>query len=111
MNKIFLILMVFITCIMSINASEKMYLDEEEVRASIDAFYIHTGGNMWLETKSINRDERGLFTYKHDISVEGMKGSKMSYKEKWKCPYCHGWWPKGQKCQDPECPSKYFIYP
>jgi len=89
-------------------AQDKMYIDSESFKANTkgDEFYIHTGGNVWLITHTINRDATGMFAYESNIS-RCMKGVKTEYERKWRCPYCFQYWPMGQSCANAACPSKY----
>jgi len=82
---------------------ERMYIDEEELDMTGDCFHIHVGNNEWIQTKSIHRDQRGLYTYESSI-----KGQEAGYEKHWKCPYCYAHWPMHTKCQNPDCPSKYI---
>jgi hypothetical protein len=84
---------------------ERIYIDEDDLKTNGDCFHIHVGGNEWIETHSIHRDKRGLFTYESKI-----KGARAGvYEKSWKCPYCHSYWPIKTKCQNPDCPSKYLV--
>jgi len=86
---------------------DKMYIDEEEMKSNEDAFHIHLGGNVWIQTNSVNKDKKGLYTYRAAIA-RSMNGGKIAaYEKKWKCPYCYSYWPIGQPCGNKDCPSKY----
>lgn len=84
---------------------EKIYIDSKEMDISNDRFRIHVGHNKWIETSSLTRDERGLFTLESNV-VRSMKDSTQ-YAEEWRCPYCYNWWPMKKKCRNEKCPSKF----
>ncbi len=114
-NTILMFIMLCMTCFTGLNAADfnlqdKMYIDPESfnVNTSGDEFYVHIGENIWLVTHTINRDEFGVFAYEHNLrkSTNG-PGSEMSFEKKWRCPYCHRYWPIGKPCGNDECPSKY----
>jgi hypothetical protein len=86
------------------NTNEKIYIEKAEFSDEGGLFYIHIGGNIWISTKSVHRNHRGLYTYEYDLSKEA---GGHSYEKMWKCPYCHSYWPIGMSCQNKECPSKY----
>lgn len=88
------------------HADDKMYVDEDEMKSSHDAFHIHLGHNVWIQTNQLHRDKRGLFTYRASIA-KSMKNASYGYEKKWKCPYCYNYWPIGTPCQNKDCPSKY----
>lgn len=91
------------TCI-----QEKMYIDDEEFEfdGEGDEFHIHIGDNIWLVTNTIHRDSTGLFADESSLK-RAMQNGSMEYERKWKCPYCHQYWPIGTACQNKDCPSKY----
>lgn len=91
-----------------VNDEQKFYIDEEELGdfTKGDAFHVHIGNNVWIETNTVHRDATGLYSYEHNIR-KSLNGSQMEYQKVWKCPYCHNYWPIGQACQKPDCPSKY----
>lgn len=92
----------------ALNASEKIYIDEEELNTSQDAFHIHIGNNVWIETNTVHRDKTGLYTYENNILSSTDKNTQQfGYQKTWKCPYCYNYWPIGTPCQNPSCPSKY----
>jgi hypothetical protein len=91
--------------ISSISASEKIYIDDDSLEHKQDCFHIHQGHNLWLETRTVHRDSRGLFTF--EGSLLRSKSLKSEYKKTWKCPYCYQYWPIGTACQNQDCPSKY----
>ena len=84
-----------------------MYIDDEELKAGDEAFYIHVGNNVWLETNTLHRDGTGLFTYEYNVCRYPGIENKMEYVKKWKCPYCYRMYPVGKACDNKECPSKY----
>jgi hypothetical protein len=99
------ILSTMILCITTISASEKIYIDEDQLDHKEDCFHIHIGGNVWLETEIIHRDKTGMYTF--DSRLLRSKKLATEYKKTWKCPYCYQYWPIGTACKNPECPSKY----
>ena len=81
---------------------DRFYVAFEEVDSNDDAFHIHVGENLWIETNSLHRDGSGFYTYEMDIhTING------GYEKKWRCPYCNNYWPIGSTCKNPDCPSKY----
>jgi len=109
MKKLFMTLLLGICCLG--NASDKIYIDEDEFKQGQDAFYVHMGNNVWIHTNSVHRDETGLFTYESSVarSVKLVSGYECAYEKKWRCPYCYNYWPIGTACQNADCPSKYKI--
>lgn len=107
-----LIPLVFVSfcCLISVEAAkkdhQKMYIDEDEFNTIGDAFHIHVGNNMWLETKTVHRDETGMYAYQSQIT-HSPNGPYAAYEKKWRCPYCYSYWPIGKPCANPDCPSKY----
>ena len=93
-------------CLMSnvIFASDRIYIDEHEVDKSGHCFHVHTGGNIWYETETLNRDTSGLYVFERNL-IKDKKST--AYERKWKCPYCFMYWKIGEPCQNPDCPSKY----
>lgn len=83
-------------------AGERMYVNSDDVDASEDAFMIHVGENLWIEAGALYRDATGLYTCREDI-----KGNQAAYEKKWRCPYCNRYYSIGQRCSNPDCPSKY----
>ena len=94
MKKLLLLSLISTT---SISASSQIYIDSDDLEISEDVFYIHQGENLYRQTNSVYTDKHGLY-YIDD---------KLPKEQKWKCPYCHRYWPVGQKCQNAQCPSKY----
>ena len=78
----------------------KLYVDSKDVEITDSVIYIHLENNL-IETSVIRTDQQGIYIFENDVIYV------TEYVKKWKCPYCNGLWPVGQKCQDPECPSKY----
>lgn len=101
MKKIFSAL---ILCIASLSASERMYIDEKEFDHKDCDYHIHVGDNVWLKTKAVHMNTTGLFTYEKDLIKDKLKDE---FQKTWKCPYCYRYWPIGQACKNPDCPSKY----
>jgi hypothetical protein len=83
---------------------DKLYIDEEEMKSSPDAFYIHLGNNLWVHTNAVNKDTRGTYTYRASIARSMVTAG---YEKTWRCPYCYHYWPVGTPCQNKDCPSKY----
>lgn len=110
-KKITLLISFFLVISCIIGASEKLYIDSDELDTHACGMFIHVGHNVWLETKSIHSDERGIFTLESDIvrleaATKCISGHN-AYTQQWKCPYCYNYWPIGQACQNANCPSKY----
>lgn len=103
-KTLFLLSLLLLTSLSAID--NKIYIDEEELKSSQDAFYIHLGNNVWLETNTLHRDGTGLYTF--NTSITSSNSPRTEYVKKWRCPYCHHYWPIGQKCQNSDCPSKYY---
>jgi len=95
-------LCLFLMCIGSLGANEKIYLDIDDVVPEEQTFHIPEGGNVWLMSNVIRSENRGFYIYESDIIT-----SPQGYEKMWRCPYCNNYWPIGQKCQNPSCPSKY----
>jgi hypothetical protein len=89
---------------------DKVYIDEDELNLRNDAFHIHIGDNVWIQTNTVHKDMTGLFTFENSIARSLNKSFKSEYEKKWKCPYCYQYWPIGKKCQNEYCPSKYKDY-
>lgn len=102
MKKLMLI-MAMMTCL-GLQATDKVYIDSKELNFKHDTFRIHVGGNEWIRTNTVHRDQSGLYTFESDILRNHIK---MGYEKEWKCPYCHRYWPLNQPCQNGNCPSKY----
>lgn len=100
MNKLILI---SILTICPLQASTKIYIDNESLDSTQEAFRVHVGSNIWIETKTVHRDMSGLYMFDDNIKLNG----NQEYKKSWKCPYCYAYWPIGKSCQNAECPSKY----
>ena len=88
-------------------SEDKIYIDETEMSAMDDAFYIHTGDNVWISTNSIYKDKCGTFTYTRCIACSEVASNAADYQKTWKCPYCYQYWPVGSPCQNKNCPSRY----
>lgn len=106
MIKLFTVLSLLLSSF-AIGVEDKIYLNEDDVKATYDRFYIHQGDNIWLETNALHRDSSGLFTFQTNLTTQSSKGLNAEYVKKWRCPYCNRYWPIGQACQNPDCPSKY----
>lgn len=103
-----LLFLAALTPLSAFDASDKIYIDSKEMDMSEDRFKIHIGHNTWIETFSVSRDERGLFTFETNI-VKSLTGTQITYRNEWKCPYCFNWWPMGKGCQNAQCPSKFPV--
>lgn len=77
----------------------KLYFDSNDLEISDNVIYIHLENNL-IETNILRTDQQGIYIFEDDITNYGVEREK-----KWKCPYCHHWWPVGQRCQNPECPT------
>jgi hypothetical protein len=106
--------MIGMSCLILVNAhgidpvfDDKIYIDETEMNATEDAFYIHTGENIWISTSSICKDSHGTFTYQSSIACTESPSKSAEYQKTWKCPYCYQYWPVGSPCQNKNCPSRY----
>ena len=109
MNPMSALIKCLVGCLLSISpvvASNKMYIDLEELYTSGDQLHIHMGHNVWIQTKTLCRDKQGGYALKKDI-VLGSLDKRFEYEKHWKCPYCFHHWPWGTQCQNPECPSKF----
>ena len=106
MNKIkslTLLSLLVLTCISSLNASDKIYVEDKFFKTSQDIYYIHEGNNVWIESNSIHRDISGYYIHQHAITTN----KQGQHEKKWKCPYCYKYWPLGTACKNPSCPSRY----
>jgi hypothetical protein len=101
-NKLILSLLL---CIASLSASEKIYIDDDQLEYKSNCFHIHQGHNVWLETKSVHRDSTGLFSL--EVNILRCKDLTSEYKKTWKCPYCFMYWHLGSPCKNPDCPSRF----
>ena len=99
------LLMTMMICAFSLSASEKIYIDDDQLEHKHDCFHIHQGHNVWLETKTVHRDSTGLFAF--ETSLLRSKNLTSEYKKTWKCPYCYRYWPIGTACQNNDCPSRF----
>lgn len=77
----------------------KLYFNSNDLEISDNVIYIHLENNL-IETSVIRTDQQGFYIFENDITNYAFEREK-----KWKCPYCHHWWPIGQRCQNPECPT------
>jgi len=106
MNKYFkLLIFPFLIASFVLCASSKMYIDPINLDSSDCAFRVHMGGNEWIETNCIHRDETGFYSLTEDLIHR--KDCRSNYEKTWKCPYCYQFWPIGKACQNKDCPSKY----
>lgn len=87
-----------------LGASEKLYFDYDEMPKDTDGFHIHLGQNEWIKTSCIQRDACGFYTEESNITFTA---NGVEFAKEWKCPYCHTFWPWGQPCGNPNCPSKF----
>lgn len=101
-------LMLSFLAVLSVGASERVYIDDDDLSVKSDSFYVHLGNNVWINTSSLYRDETGLFTY--ECSINGFPKKNQlgfGYEKTWKCPYCYNYWPIGKPCGNKDCPSRY----
>lgn len=106
MKKLFLLCFVALLSCTSLTAADRIYIDETEMNSFHNAFHIHQGNNVWIQTSTVHRDETGLYTMESNIS-RIIRNTKAEYQKTWKCPYCYHHWPIGTSCQNASCPSKY----
>ncbi len=85
---------------------DKFYIDCDELNTSHDAFHIHLGHNIWVQTSAVYKDDQGFYALESNISRLGGKYNN-EYERKWKCPYCHYYWPIGRPCGNKDCPSRF----
>ena len=78
-------------------ASECMFAGSHSADPLDKNFYIHIGGNQWINTTH----------YPIDQILHLVKDPNAEYVKEWKCPYCNYYWPHGKPCGNPECPSKF----
>lgn len=78
--------------------SAKVYFDSNDLVISNNIIYVQLENNL-IETSVIRSDQQGLYVFESEINDCRLGGEK-----EWKCPYCHHWWPMGQKCNNPNCP-------
>ena len=108
LNRLIFLTLMLLTCFSGIYAgflsNGKMYIDQKEMCSKDNTFRIHIGGNEWIQTNTMHRDETGLFTFENDIFFNK---AKMSWEKQWKCPYCFQYWPMGKPCGNSSCPSKF----
>jgi hypothetical protein len=77
----------------------KLYIDANNLEIADNVIYVHLEDNC-IATKAVRADQYGCYIFESDITDYGISREK-----KWKCPYCHRWWPIGERCQNPECPT------
>ena len=77
----------------------KLYFNSNDLEISDNVIYIHLDNNL-IETNVLRTDQQGFYIFEQDITNYEAEREK-----KWKCPYCYHWWPIGQKCQNPDCPT------
>lgn len=106
--KYFLMLICFCFS-MSLSAAQindrgqaKLYFTSNDVEVSDNVIYLHLDSHL-IETNTIRTDQEGLYIFEHDIISYEAASEKM-----WKCPYCWRWWPIGQRCGNPECPTNQW---
>lgn len=83
------------------NNQTKLYFDTNDLEIFNNVMYIHLSNNLF-ETNAIRSDQQGLYIFEDDL----MYGT--ATEKQWKCPYCHYWWPVGQKCKNPDCPTNQW---
>ena len=77
----------------------KLYFDSNDLEISDNIIYIHFENNL-VETNVIRTDQQGFYIFENDITSYSTAREK-----EWKCPYCYRWWPIGEKCKNPDCPT------
>lgn len=92
--------------ITNLYSQEKFYIDFDELNTTQDAFHIHLGHNIWVQTNAVYKDDQGFYALESNISRMVGKYSN-EYERKWKCPYCHYYWPIGRPCANKDCPSRF----
>jgi hypothetical protein len=102
MKKTIFIIFGLLSILSFCSASQKIYIDENELNIVEDAFYMHQGDNVWFKTHTLHRDMSGLFTYENSI----VRTSQLEYQRQWKCPYCNRYYAEGKPCTYDKCPSK-----
>lgn len=86
---------------------EKIYIDETEMTATEEAFYLHQGDNIWFCTHTVHKDKMGTYTHRSAISCTDGSNIVTDYQKTWKCPYCYRYYPVGKPCDNKDCPSRY----
>lgn len=104
-KKFVLFFIITLSTVSSISASDKFYINSEELDTNNETFRIHIGHNIWIETNTVHRDITGLYTFEKNIIRSS--DAKAEYQRVWRCPYCYHYWPIGTACGNSECPSKY----
>jgi hypothetical protein len=89
-----------------INAEDKFYIDYESLNTSQDAFHIHLGHNIWVQTNAVYKDDQGFYALESSLSRAIGKYNN-EIERKWKCPYCYHYWPIGRPCGNKDCPSRF----
>lgn len=77
----------------------KIYFDSNCLEVLNSQIYVHLKDTM-IETNTLRSDSTGLYIFDSDIT--NFNAQRI---QKWKCPYCHHWWPMGEKCQNEKCPT------
>lgn len=63
-----------LTTFISLNASEKIYIDEDELSVVADAFHIHLANTIWIETNTIHRGITGRYIFENNIKLVSGNG-------------------------------------
>ena len=88
-----------------LQADQRVYIDIDAIDTFENAFHIHEGNNIWIETKAIHNDETGFYTFESEIKHDDKL--KKEFAKSWKCPYCYHMWPNDVfPCQNLDCPSR-----
>jgi hypothetical protein len=82
--------------------SKKVYIDTNDLEVGDKVIYIHFDDNIF-KTNVLRTDEQGFYVYEDDLMIA--RGTSSLIDTRWRCPYCFKWWPKGERCQNPECPT------
>ncbi len=107
-NRIFILTFISFSLFISSEASIKLYFDEQDIVQGDDGYYAHIGWNKWLITQNIYEEDGQICIYHDSFETEfNLDTLQAEYVNKWKCPYCHNYWPEQQACQNKDCPSRY----
>lgn len=103
-KKLTVIVVTLLGSLSSLYSQDKFYIDYDSLNTSEDAFHIHIGQNVWLQTNVVYKDEKGFYALENNLF---RLGYNTEVERKWKCPYCYNYWPLGKACSNKDCPSKF----